>query len=170
MMDYVDVIGCNFRHRLYDHNGSHYSGNFWWARSDYLKNMEIHSLVGKYDAEFCLFKNNPTFAHIHKCPHGHYEQYYAPSSYQKIVDNKVISIINMLSEIKSMPILYGIEDRYIDITSICHSTLITNGIIDIPAGDNERNAIFGDPIPGTVKHIRIGDLTFPFQENIRIPF
>jgi len=37
MLDYVDIVGCNYGHAKY--NGKifeHYSGNFWWIISDYV--------------------------------------------------------------------------------------------------------------------------------------
>jgi FkbM family methyltransferase len=54
-----------------------------------------------------------------------------------------------------MKIYYGIIDNLIDITNICFTKLIDNGIITIPAGDFNRASRFGDHIVGTLKSIFI---------------
>jgi hypothetical protein len=170
ILDRVDVVGVNFRHGLFDKNGSHYSGNFWWARSNYLRTMPVQDLREKYDAEFWLFRNRPRYINIHSCPHGHCERYYPPAEYETVVDTKLEAIIIMLAQIRTLPILYGVEGRYLDVTTICRAQLCHDGTLTIPAGDSERNNLFTDPIPGIIKHVRVGDLIYSFMEELRIPY
>ncbi|CAH6418384.1 Hypothetical protein HVR_LOCUS125 [uncultured virus] len=170
MLDYVDVVGCDYRSKIF-HNGdpNHYSGNYWWATAKYIKSLSIYELNEKYDAEWWLFRNNPTFVNIHKCPYGHYENPYPKIFYVDAVDGKVDKIIDNLKNLEDLKIFYGIEGNYQDVTNICHEKLITDNILTIPAGDGERNQIFGDHIHGVVKHIKIGLVEHSFYEEIRYP-
>jgi FkbM family methyltransferase len=54
-----------------------------------------------------------------------------------------------------MKITYGLINNNIDVTEICLTKLMKNNIIRIPSGDNNRDNIFTDPIPGTHKKIFI---------------
>lgn len=172
MLDYTDVVGVNYRNRMFYENPDHFSGNFWWANSNYIKTNSVYKLTNKYDAEFWLFQNQPTFVNIHTCPYGHYENAYPRDNYTTTVTNNIVSILSNLKafrESQDLRILYGVPNTYCDITEICHDKLITNGILNIPCGDSERNKLFTDPIPGTFKHIRIGASTYSYYESVRLP-
>lgn len=52
-------------------------------------------------------------------------------------------------------IAYGADGFYRDITDIALNKCVKNGILFIPAEDSNRDILFGDPIYGTVKHIKI---------------
>jgi FkbM family methyltransferase len=54
-----------------------------------------------------------------------------------------------------MEILYGIENHYVNVTSICLSKLNHNNIITIPAGDVIRASYFGDHLAYTQKKVSI---------------
>jgi FkbM family methyltransferase len=70
-------------------------------------------------------------------------------------------------------ILYGVKNNYVNVTYFVRSFCIKNDHIIIPEGDHSRALIFGDPIPGVLKHIvvLIGDTkTFYSEtESITIP-
>jgi len=167
MLNYVDAIGCDYRCKPHEkENPNHFSGNFWWANSNYIRTLSVYKLSQKYDAEFWLLQNDPPFIHIHKCPYGHYENQYKVSQYGDIVEKKMASILDFLRNFNSTRILYGVEGNYMDVTDICHSKLRDEDLIKIPGGDMERNTIFTDPIFGTVKHIRIGNMTYSYNENM----
>jgi hypothetical protein len=53
-----DTVGCN----LYLHSEcrSHYSGNFWWAKTSYLRTLPYLSMISRHEAELWLLMN-------HKC-------------------------------------------------------------------------------------------------------
>ena len=52
-----------------------------------------------------------------------------------------------------MKLKYGIKTNCIDITSVCFEQLYSNGVITIPAKNENCDAIFGDPIFGIKKKI-----------------
>jgi FkbM family methyltransferase len=56
-----------------------------------------------------------------------------------------------------MIIKYGMGKSIIDVTTICFTKLVNNGIVLIPSGDNNRAELFTDPCWGTKKSIFIID-------------
>ena len=56
-----------------------------------------------------------------------------------------------------MIIKYGMGDSILDVTTICFTKLVNNGIVLIPSGDNNRAKLFTDPCWGTKKSIFIID-------------
>lgn len=55
-----------------------------------------------------------------------------------------------------MKFLYGLDYRYIDVTDkVAAECIDPNGYVVLPATDAERAAIFGDPLGGVLKHMRI---------------
>lgn len=57
----------------------------------------------------------------------------------------------------SVKVLYGIENKYIDITERVLKDFTKDDIIKIPANDCIRASIFTDPCFGLFKHIVIID-------------
>jgi hypothetical protein len=59
-----DCVGCNYLNN--EHTTPHFSGNFWWANTNYLKDLPLFDLnfATKAAAEFILFKNNPKYYEI----------------------------------------------------------------------------------------------------------
>jgi hypothetical protein len=80
----VDVIGCNYR--IKGENPIHFSGNYWWATSNYINKLSIVGLNTKYDAEFWLFGKNPSYFNIHTLNYM-YENNYPQSYYKNSVIN-----------------------------------------------------------------------------------
>ena len=77
-----DVLGCNY------HDGTsgvpkHYSGNFWWATTNYLSTLPVCN-HNKWDAEFWLHKNNPNYLSLHNSGLNHYHQGYPRKNYDFI--------------------------------------------------------------------------------------
>lgn len=54
-----------------------------------------------------------------------------------------------------MIIFYGHSSGYKNITDIALEKCVKGDILEIPASDNDRTAILGDPYPGILKHICI---------------
>lgn len=52
-------------------------------------------------------------------------------------------------------ILYGIEGKYVDVTSVALKKCLHQGRIHIPGEDVSRALFFGDPVLGVVKNIKI---------------
>ncbi len=167
LLGYVDAIGTDYRDVIIEkwHLATHFSGNFWWANSKHISSLQTNGLKEKFDAEFWLLKNyDCPIINIHTCPYGHYEHPYTEEQYASTVTNKLHGHIHNVMNIANMKIYYGVSGHYKDVTGICHNRLIKNGIMRIPVGDNQRNEIFGDPIKGVVKHIRIGDVKYTFMD------
>jgi beta-1,4-mannosyl-glycoprotein beta-1,4-N-acetylglucosaminyltransferase len=77
-----DVIGCNFNIKNDEHD-NHFSGNFWWAKCNYLKDLPLLNIINpsKYKPEFWLFKNNPNFYIMHNSNINHYDNNYPREKY-----------------------------------------------------------------------------------------
>jgi FkbM family methyltransferase len=56
-----------------------------------------------------------------------------------------------------MKFYYGANSTYIDITEIVYNKYLVNNIITIPNSDINRANIFGDPLHGIVKNIKVVD-------------
>ena len=136
LMNY-DAVGVNL-HRGDDKVPTHYSGNFWWSKSGYIRKLEkcvynhytapemwiAEKNIGKY---LCLWKSNV----------NHYDDRYEEYNYTKF----------------NMKIYYGSYDCAIDVTDICLSEFTEYNILTIPTGDLNRVNYFSDPLMGVVKSI-----------------
>ena len=78
LKDY-DTLGCN-----YCDNPKHYSGNFWWATSNYLSTLS-DCMPNKNDAEFWLHIGNPKYFVLHQSGINHYYERYPKEKYVKKV-------------------------------------------------------------------------------------
>ena len=117
LLDYYDTIGINYCDHffityMYDtelnyYSPPHYSGNFWWANTNYIQNLDVEILQRKYDAEFWLLSSQPKFLNCY----SYYEQ--SLDLYHSIVDkNKYESDIS----------------RYIDnYMTLCKTTIYNLG-------------------------------------------
>jgi hypothetical protein len=74
-----NVVGSNYMDEPY----KHFSGNFWWATSKYLKNLSKfdETNVNKMDAEKWLFSNNPVYYEMHNSRINQYENLYPKDKY-----------------------------------------------------------------------------------------
>lgn len=80
----VDTIGCNY-HPNMNNIPQHWSGNFWWAKSQYLSNLpSLQNITSSNDCEFWLFKNNPAFIELHNSQVNHYHEYYPKHKYASL--------------------------------------------------------------------------------------
>ena len=76
------VVGCNYLHLP-----PHFSGNFWWAKSSYLKDLpSLEENPSTYHihnrGEFLLFYNNPSFFVMHNSGIDHYKENYPKEKYE----------------------------------------------------------------------------------------
>jgi hypothetical protein len=74
-----DTVGCNYSE--VHHN--HYSGNFWWAKSSYIRTLNYLSedVPNKMAPEFWVLQNNPNKYTIHSSGVDHYYTLYPRSHY-----------------------------------------------------------------------------------------
>ena len=56
-----------------------------------------------------------------------------------------------------MKLFWGYPNNYINITNICYEKLLFNNSITINKSEEYKLNIFGDPMPGLIKHIKIFD-------------
>lgn len=83
-----DTVGVNWK---IDHQYHHYSGNFWWANSEYIKKLpnfvrpkdinyvsqfNFSDITDKYDAEFWIGIGSPRACSLHQSNVNHYHQPY----------------------------------------------------------------------------------------------
>jgi hypothetical protein len=146
-----ETTGCNFVH--YRH---HFSGNFWWAKSDYLSKLDPLDEINpiKNEAEFWLFFKSPKFYCLHSSNINHYKTRYPKELY----------ICNQFF------IQYGNDEKRIDVTEIVYKECFQ---LEIPL---HKNQLFGDPCFGVEKFLFVNDEKFPEnkivfvenQENLEI--
>ena len=61
----------------------HFSGNFWWANSEYLERLpSLFPLVNKYQCEFWIGKNNPCVAELWNSGIHHHRKTYPKENYE----------------------------------------------------------------------------------------
>jgi len=78
-----DTIGCNYNECV-NEIPSHYSGNFWWSKSDYIRSLPLldETNPSKTEPEFWLFKNNPKAYAAHSSKVNHYFETYSQDKYR----------------------------------------------------------------------------------------
>ena len=77
LLDYNDVVGCNYN----DNELAHFSGNFWWATTKYLKSLETSFLTDKMSAEWWLCTKNPIKSELWNSMINHYHYRYERNMY-----------------------------------------------------------------------------------------
>jgi GR25 family glycosyltransferase involved in LPS biosynthesis len=100
LLDCYDTVGCNYNEKPF----RHYSGNFWWARSDYIKKLESIKSVNSHDAEWWILGNSDVKNYtIFNSGVNHYEQLYGKELYDKnfadlyeIDDKMKIKCVNLV--------------------------------------------------------------------------
>lgn len=85
LLDIYDAVGCN----LQDHNDNginrpHFSGNFWWARSDYVSKLDYSFLESnnRFQREFWIGTGNGKLHELHKSNVNHYDSPYPEELYR----------------------------------------------------------------------------------------
>jgi len=86
-----DTVGCNYYYKSYNHIPPHFSGNFWWASTNYLKSMNKldENLRDRGTCEFWLFRNAPLFYTLHNSRIDHYNDIYPKQLYQPITNTTI---------------------------------------------------------------------------------
>jgi FkbM family methyltransferase len=67
-------------------------------------------------------------------------------------------------------VFYGVESNYSDVSSQALTKCLFEGKIHLPGGDVSRALIFGDPIPGTLKQIKVvaGEKEYIFPDHLDV--
>jgi hypothetical protein len=82
------IYGCNYTNVP----TPHFSGNFWWAKSEYVKTLPDMISNGYNDPEFWLFYNNPYYKNIFSSGlegMGHYDCRY---NIYNIMNNNIVIV------------------------------------------------------------------------------
>ena len=145
LLDY-DTVGVNL-HYADKKTPTHYSGNFWWSKSDYIRKLEKCVYTHYRSPEMWITeKNIGKYLWVWKSNVNHYTTRYEEHNYTQF----------------TMKLYYGVYEYAIDITDICLSKFTENNIISIPIGDVNRAYHFTDPAFHVSKKIIIlqnGDFT-----------
>ena len=86
-----DTVGCNYYCKMYNRIPPHFSGNFWWASTNYLKSINKldENLRDRGTCEFWLFRNAPLFYTMHNSGIDHYYDIYPKQLYQPITNTTI---------------------------------------------------------------------------------
>jgi hypothetical protein len=82
----ADATGCN--RRVYAKTRVHFSGNFWWANSSYIKKLPELSVEGygrevnRWDGEFWIGDGNPVTIQLWNSRVHHQRVQYGPNNYE----------------------------------------------------------------------------------------
>ena len=76
-LESADTAGCN----LHNHPHHHYSGNFWWANANYIKNLSTDSLINKMSAEWWVLSGRARCAVQHNSGINHFMEKYPEVKY-----------------------------------------------------------------------------------------
>jgi hypothetical protein len=77
LLDTHDVAGCNFS----ESPQPHFSGNFWWATTKYLKSLDTALLTDKMSAEWWLHSSKPVKATLWNSEKNHFYEKYPKEEY-----------------------------------------------------------------------------------------
>jgi beta-1,4-mannosyl-glycoprotein beta-1,4-N-acetylglucosaminyltransferase len=75
-----DTVGCNYKENPYHH----YSGNFWWANSNYIKTLNYlnEEIPNRHAPEFWILQNSPNKYICHSSNINHYLNTYPEHLYK----------------------------------------------------------------------------------------
>ena len=79
LLDTHDTVGCNFSQKPHPH----YSGNFWWATTNYLKTLSVDSLTSKMSAEWWVLSGESNKCVLHSTNKNHFSERCALEEYCK---------------------------------------------------------------------------------------
>jgi hypothetical protein len=79
LLESYDAVGCNYLENPF----RHFSGNFWWANSNYIKHLDlIDNTDERHFAEWWILSDPKVKSFsIHNSNVNHYETEYPPEKY-----------------------------------------------------------------------------------------
>jgi hypothetical protein len=155
-----DTVGCNYGSKPL----CHYSGNFWWAQTNYIKTLDFvnEKVPDKMVPEFWVLKNNPNKCIIHSSGINHYHELYPRIRYQ--LDYVFTNTWFEYSEIKRLLL------DYVDKSSV-------NKILEIGSYEGASACYFSDNLLDNelssitcVDSFILGDTTYLLTDNTKILF
>ncbi len=86
-----------------DQDTPHWSGNYWWSKTNYIKNLSVDKLNKKHDAEWWILSSkNVKYAEIFNTHVDHYKSDYPKSNYinfDNFGEKEYINNINLIKNI-----------------------------------------------------------------------
>lgn len=55
----------------------------------------------------------------------------------------------------TIKVFYGVEGKYKDVTELTEILCVDGNILNIPSGEYNRCGLYGDPLPGILKHMKV---------------
>ena len=112
--EHYDTVGCNYYCKENPYILPHFSGNFWWANTNYLKkNQKINeSLKDRSSPEFWLFKSAPLYHTIFNSQINHYVSRYPKQIYENI--NKIIDCFTFYNELNMLNYRLNVLNSVVD--------------------------------------------------------
>ena len=77
-LNQYDAVGCNYLTAP----RKHFSGNFWWANTNYIQNISTGELQERHDAEWWILSQTDNFQSIHNSNINHYLEPYPENNYK----------------------------------------------------------------------------------------
>jgi len=128
LLDIFDTVGCN----LQEQPKKHYSGNFWWADSSYIKNLNpinldsdsrhdcewfiLNSPDGEFIKPFCLFDSKI----------DHYQTYFPQEAYKNKIDYPSFYKLNDRIRMKCVNLLRRPDRKEKTISLLKNNNLLQN--------------------------------------------
>ena len=96
LLDVYDTVGCNY----FDTPKRHFSGNFWWSNTSYIKTLPPITSNVRHDAEWWILSGDANYHCLAHSKVDHYQQPYPMSLYQNIhfdhlTNYPIIKVINL---------------------------------------------------------------------------
>jgi hypothetical protein len=84
LLDSYDAIGCNYFEDTWLGHYPHFSGNFWWSTTDYIKTLNHGYLETsrRWDREFWIGTGSGKMHEIYNSGVDHFQQRYPRSKYE----------------------------------------------------------------------------------------
>ena len=139
-----DTVGCNYSASP----SPHYSGNFWWASTNYLKALSTDSLVSKMSAEWWVLSGNPKKYVLHNSNKNHFTQHYKLEEYCK----KALVVYTYFSSPSS--------DYNLDF--YCKNAIVETPEVDYIIVINDHTCPIQIPTYSNLKVIRRDNIGFDF--------
>lgn len=168
LIKHIKVIDNNGNYKFYNHNEEDIIINIY---NNYKKELNVFwndFNITDICMKKCLKDNILTISNNKESRLKLFgDPYPGIEKYIKIIDkygitktysndeNIILDINESLN--KKLEIYLGKLDNYIDITEICYNQCLEYNHILIPKEETEKLNLFGDPLPGTIKHIKIVD-------------
>jgi hypothetical protein len=82
LLEEYDTVGVNYKNDPY----KHYSGNFWWAKSSYLRTLPKIKKTSRFDCEAWIGSGDINACSLHNSNLNHYHTPYPESCYKRSIN------------------------------------------------------------------------------------